>query len=86
MAHINPQTMKIFIVHYKKLVHRKAHIIRELNTHNITNYEFIQIDRDELTAEDCNKFTPFLISNAHFEMKVLLIFKYKSSGIIPLSR
>jgi glycosyl transferase family 25 len=40
--------MKIFVIHYKKLVDRKNNIIDQLNKYNITDYEFIEIDRDEL--------------------------------------
>ena len=56
MVCIDPQSMKIFIIHYKKLTNRKEHIIRQFNTHNIPDYEFIEIDRDELTIENMNKF------------------------------
>jgi len=35
--------MKVFVIHYKKLVDRKHNIIRQFNTHNITDYEFIEI-------------------------------------------
>lgn len=40
--------MKIFIVHYKKLVDRKKDIIDQLAKYNLNNYEFVEIDRDEL--------------------------------------
>ena len=53
---INQQKIKVFVIHYKKLVDRKHNIIRQFNTHNITDYEFIEIDRDELTSEQMNQF------------------------------
>lgn len=56
MSCINPQTMKIFVIHYKKLVDRKIHLLNQLKKYNITNYEFIEIDRDELTIEHMNQF------------------------------
>lgn len=45
--------MKIFIIHYKKLVNRKKDMIEQLNQFNITDYEFIeQYDRDTLIESD----------------------------------
>lgn len=90
MAHINLQIIKIFIVHYKKLVNRKSHIIRELNTHNIMNYEFIQIDRDELSGEDCNNFEGSITFNkpgmaialSHFHAYKEIADKYDHALII----
>ena len=46
----------IFIVHYKKLVERKMHIIEQLNTYNLLNYEFVEIDRDDLQNYDLSIF------------------------------
>jgi GR25 family glycosyltransferase involved in LPS biosynthesis len=40
--------MKIFVIHYKKLINRKTHILEQFKKYNITDYEFIEIDRDEL--------------------------------------
>ena len=48
--------MKVFIIHYKKLVDRKKHILKQLQINNITDYEFIEIDRDELYDHDINIF------------------------------
>lgn len=57
MAHINPQTMKIFIMHYTKLTNRKPHIIREFNKHNIHNYEFVEVfDKEDITETDTKLF------------------------------
>jgi glycosyl transferase family 25 len=55
--------MKVFVIHYKKLMKRKHCIIRQFNTYNIKNYEFIEIDRDELTNEHMNKFEGIPRSN-----------------------
>ena len=49
-------SMKIFIIHYKKLVQRKENMIRQFVRNNITNYEFIEIDRDELKDDDLQIF------------------------------
>ena len=35
--------MKIFVIHYKKLVDRKKHIIQQFAKFNMKNYEFIDI-------------------------------------------
>jgi GR25 family glycosyltransferase involved in LPS biosynthesis len=48
--------MKIFIIHYKKLVDRKNNIINQFKNHNITDFEFIEIDRDELQNENTSIF------------------------------
>jgi GR25 family glycosyltransferase involved in LPS biosynthesis len=57
MAHINPQTMKIFIMHYTKLTKRKPHIIREFNKHNIHNYEFVEVfDKEDITEAETKLF------------------------------
>jgi glycosyl transferase family 25 len=48
--------MKIFVVHYKKLTERKTHILKQFQKHNMNNYEFVEIDRDELDNENLNLF------------------------------
>jgi GR25 family glycosyltransferase involved in LPS biosynthesis len=48
--------MKIFVIHYKKLIDRKKHIIEQFEKYNITDYEFIEIDRDELEGYDLSLF------------------------------
>jgi GR25 family glycosyltransferase involved in LPS biosynthesis len=48
--------MKIFVVHYKKLANRKTHIERQFQKYNITDYEFVEIDRDELSAQNMSMF------------------------------
>lgn len=40
--------MRIFVIHYKKLIDRKEHILDQFKKYNITDYEFVEIDRDEL--------------------------------------
>jgi GR25 family glycosyltransferase involved in LPS biosynthesis len=46
--------MKVFVIHYKKLYERKIHILEQFIKHNITDYEFVQIDREELLPEHIN--------------------------------
>ena len=48
--------MKFFIIHYKKLIDRKNHILKQFEKYNITDYEFIEIDRDELQGYDLSIF------------------------------
>jgi glycosyl transferase family 25 len=48
--------MKIFVIHYKKLIERKIHILEQFKKYNITDYEFIEIDRDELYKENISMF------------------------------
>jgi GR25 family glycosyltransferase involved in LPS biosynthesis len=64
--------MKIFIIHYKKLIDRKAYIQEQFKKFNITDYEFIEIDRDELYKENISMFqenynnSQIAISLSHF--------------------
>jgi len=48
--------MKIFVVHYSKLIDRKKHILKQFQKYNITDYEFIEIDRDELHNQNISMF------------------------------
>jgi len=48
--------MKVFVIHYKKLVERKQHIENQFKLYNITDYEFVEIDRDELSSQDISIF------------------------------
>jgi GR25 family glycosyltransferase involved in LPS biosynthesis len=48
--------MKIFVIHYKKLLDRKNHMLKQFEKHNITDFEFIEIDRDELQTYDLSIF------------------------------
>jgi len=50
--------MKIFIVHYKKLVNRKVHMLEQLLKHKLFDYEFVEIDRDELHNYNTSIFEP----------------------------
>ena len=49
--------MKIFVLHYSKLVNRKKHILEQFNKQGIINYEFIEkYDKDEITHYESNLF------------------------------
>lgn len=51
--------IKIFVIHYKKLTDRKNFIINQFKKFNLTNYEFVSIDRDELDNYDISIFTDY---------------------------
>lgn len=49
--------MKVFILHYSKLVDRKKHILDQLNKLDILDYEFIEkYDKDEITSKESSIF------------------------------
>ena len=49
--------MKIFVLHYSKLVERKKHILEQFQKQNITNYEFIEnFDKYEITDSESSIF------------------------------
>jgi len=64
--------MKFFVIHYKKLTDRKKEVLRQFEKYNIINYEFIEIDRDELGHENISMFkknysnSQIAISLSHF--------------------
>jgi GR25 family glycosyltransferase involved in LPS biosynthesis len=44
--------MKVFVIHYKRLTERVPHMLEQFKRYNITDYEFIEIDRDELNENN----------------------------------
>jgi glycosyl transferase family 25 len=80
--------MKIFIIHYKKLIDRKIHMLAQLKKYNITDYEFIEIDRDELYKEDISMFktnyskSQIAISLSHFYAYKQIRDKYNNGLIL----
>ena len=64
--------MKIFVIHYKKLIKRKLFILKQFEKYNISDYEFIEIDRDELYEHNISMFqenyhnSQIAISLSHF--------------------
>lgn len=79
--------MHIFIIHYKKLIDRKKFILAQFEKHNITDYEFIEIDRDELYNHDISMFQndynncQIAISLSHFYAYKQISEKYEN-GLI----
>jgi len=49
--------LKIFVLHYTKLVDRKASILKQFSEQGITNFEFVELyDKDSLTPTQLQKF------------------------------
>jgi len=66
--------MKIFVIHYKKLIERKKHILEQFEKNNITEYEIIDIDRDELDVYDLTKFEN--LPNSYIAIKLSHLYAY----------
>jgi glycosyl transferase family 25 len=79
--------MRVFVIHYAKLTDRKRHILAQFAKHNITDFEFVEIDRDELDREDTSMFesgynpAQIAISLSHFYAYREIAKKY-SCGLI----
>jgi GR25 family glycosyltransferase involved in LPS biosynthesis len=74
--------MRIFVIHYKKLINRKHLILEQFRKYNISNYEFIEIDRDELYQHNISMFqenysnVQISISLSHFQAYKQISDKY----------
>ena len=79
--------MKIFVIHYKKLTNRKLFILEQFLKYNISDYEFIEIDRDELYNHNISMFqknydnAQIAISLSHFYAYKQISDKY-DNGLI----
>lgn len=79
--------MKIFVIHYKKLINRKTLILEQFKKYDITDYEFIEIDRDELSEQNTSMFetnynnSQIAISLSHFYAYKQISDKY-DNGLI----
>jgi hypothetical protein len=72
----NSIDVKYYIMHYTPLVNRKAHIMRELESAGINEYEFIlSKDREHLTEDELKKFSGISSSEASLFLKHVEIFK-----------
>ncbi|MFY7731258.1 MAG: glycosyltransferase family 25 protein [Flavobacterium sp.] len=64
--------MKVFVIHYKKLTERKLLILEQFKKQNIIDYEFIEIDRDDIHNHNISMFqanynnAQIAISLSHF--------------------
>jgi GR25 family glycosyltransferase involved in LPS biosynthesis len=80
--------MKIFVIHYKKLVERKQSILEQFAKHNITDFEFIDIDRDEIANYNTTIFetgyinSQIAISLSHFKAYREIAEKYDCSLLL----
>lgn len=80
--------MKVFVIHYKKLVDRKRYILEQFQKHNITDYEFVEIDRDELHNHNIDMFeenfsrSQIAISLSHFYAYKEISEKYENALIL----
>ena len=80
--------MKIFIIHYKKLIERKISIIEQLSKQGLTDYMFIDISRDELTEQDMSIFqenyskAQIAITLSHFSVYKQIRDNYESGLIL----
>ena len=64
--------MKIFVLHYSKLIDRKKYIIEQFEKHNIIDYEFIEkynkedlCDDDKVLFDNCVKESNISLMNKH---------------------
>jgi len=65
--------MKIFVLHYSKLVQRKQHILEQFEKHGITEYEFIEkFDKDVITDDECPEFSKDYVANRRTELSLHL--------------
>lgn len=68
--------MKIFVIHYKKLINRKQYILSQFEKYDIRDYEFIEIDRDELYKHNISMFQE-KFNNAQIAISLSHICAYK---------
>jgi GR25 family glycosyltransferase involved in LPS biosynthesis len=80
--------MKIFVLHYSKLVDRKKHILEQFKKQNITDYEFIEkYDREDLEDGDmllfdiCVNKSMISLINKHFYVYKLIAENYENALI-----
>lgn len=81
--------MKVFVVHYKKLVKRKETILKQFEKLGITNYEFVDIDRSDIHNYDLSKIDQnnnssgnIAINLSHMYIYKEIVNKYKEALIL----
>lgn len=81
--------MKIFVLHYSKLVDRKKHLLEQFKIHNITDYEFVEkYDREDLQDSDmllfdnCVKKSMVSLMNKHFYVYKLISENFEHALIL----
>jgi GR25 family glycosyltransferase involved in LPS biosynthesis len=70
--------MKIYVLHYSKLVERKKSILEQFDKHGITNFEFIEkYDTDNITTNGMDVFGTNLKFGSHLKLPIIsLILKH----------
>jgi glycosyl transferase family 25 len=68
--------MKIFVIHYKKLTERKKFILAQFEKHNIMDFEFIEIDRDNINQHNISIFEKNY-NNAQIAITLSHFYAYK---------
>ena len=74
-------SMKIFVLHYAKLVHRKKYIIEQFLSHSITDYEFIEIEHSEIKVHNIKEAESSLVFK-HYYAYQLIAEKYDHALIL----
>jgi len=70
--------MKIFVLHYSKLVDRKKHILEQFEREGIIDYEFIEkYDKDEITDQESNLFDINYVKSSMMSLILKHIYVYK---------
>ena len=65
--------MRIFVLHYSKLTHRKQHILEQFKKNGIEEFEFIEhFDKDEITYNECPEFHQNYITDRRSELSLHL--------------
>lgn len=65
--------MKIFVLHYSRLVQRKQHILEQFERHGITDYEFIEkFDKDAIIDDECPEFSQEYVTQRRAELSLHL--------------
>jgi len=68
--------LKIFVLHYSKLVERKENILKQFNKYNITNYEFIELfDVEKIKNNYHLKFQKISIGSVSLLLKHIYAYK-----------
>ena len=68
--------LKIFVLHYSKLVERKENILKQFNKNNITNYEFIELfDVEKIKNNYHLKFQKISIGSVSLLLKHIYAYK-----------
>lgn len=81
--------MKIFVLHYSKLVNRKKHMLEQFKKQGIIDYEFIEKydkedlqDSDMLLFDKCMKKSMMSLINKHFYAYKLILENFESALIL----